>query len=191
MSEAPQSPVGAYGYLNAPGLIALDNTPRPATLHLLPLLHIPYTTNAPIPPIIETLKAPNLSVLMSTIQPLNKEKGNWTNWSHIMTWIYQIWIDKCCILNLMKVKEGDNIQEHLMKVKKQWETIKLFNKEQYHKVFNNTLFKKAIIISLPYSWDTFCANYVKCFLDKDPESIDARKCIDAQELLGTISQEYT
>ena len=104
---------------------------------------------------------------------------------------YQIWIDKCCVLNLMKAKEGDNIQEHLMKVKKQWETIKLFNKEQYHKMFNDTLFKKDIVTSLPHSWDTFCANYIKCFLDDDPESIDARKHINAQELLGTISQEYT
>ena len=264
MSEAPQSPAGAHGHLNAPGLNAPEHAPGPAAPNPLPPLQIPPAANAPLPPAIEIFKAPDLSFLTSTIQPLNKEKGNWVNWSHQMnrifqildtqayidghvslpdpaiypdaarnwrynntflimiinnhiieseqihtndcktahaTWenlrkyhelsSYQIWIDKCRVLELMKAKEGDNIPEHLMKVKKQWETIKLFGKERYHKMFNDTLFKKAIVTSLLRSWDSFCASYIKCFLDNDPESIDARQCIDAQELLGTISQEYT
>ena len=264
MSEAPQSPAGAHGHLNAPGLNAPDHAPGPAAPNLLPPLQIPPAANALLPPAIEIFKAPDLSFLTSTIQPLNKEKGNWVNWccqmnrifqildaqayidghvdlpdpaiypdavrnwrynntflimiinNHIVeaehihtndcetahaTWenlrkyhelsLYQIWIDKCRVLELMKAKEGDNIPEHLMKVKKQWETIKLFGKERYQKMFNDTMFKKAIVTSLPRSWDSFCASYVKCFLDDNPESIDARQRIDAQELLGTISQEYT
>ena len=55
--------------------------------------------------------------------------GTWENlrkYHELST--YQIWIDKCRVLKLIKAKEGDNIPDHLMKVKKQWETIKLFGK---------------------------------------------------------------
>ena len=91
----------------------------------------------------------------------------------------------------MKAKEGDNLLDYLIKVMKQFETVCLFKSDKYHKMFNNIMLKRAIITALPCSWDTFATNYVKNFLDEEDLDVDSKKCVDSQELLGIISQEYS
>ena len=263
MSEAPNLPAGAQGQGNDPGPAVPHNAHAPATLNALAPLNIPPTVNAP-PQAITIIKGPDLAPLTSTIQPLDREKGNWLMWSkqmgrifsilntrtyveghvkmpdedeypestanwrynntflvmlinnHIVeselihttdcetmhgTWEslrkyhhlsnYQVWIDKSCVLDVMKAKESDNIPDFLIKVKKQFETFRLYKSDKYHKMFNDIILKKAIITTLPHSWDTFAANYMKSFLDEEDEDVDPKKQVDSQELLGIISQEYS
>ena len=118
--------------------------------------------------------------------------GTWESlrkYHHLST--YQVWIDKSRILEVTKAKESDNIPDFLIKVKKQFETVRLYKTDKYHKMFNDIMLKKAIVTALPRSWDTFAANYVKNFLDKEDGDVDAKKRVDSQELLGIISQEYS
>jgi len=85
---------------------------------------------------------------------------------------YQIFTDKLRVFQEIKAKNGDNIPDHLMKLKKQWEEVQYF------------------LVSLPRSWDNFTSNYVKSFVDDDDTDVDAKKRIDSNELIGTITQEY-
>jgi hypothetical protein len=264
MSEAPQSPASVHAQANAPRPAALDNNPGPVVPYPLLGLQIPHAANVLHPLVIEMLKVPDLSIVSSAIQPLDREKRNWTTWSRAMTRIfqlldaqeyisstlplpnpaihpnaahnwhynntylimlisnhivesehihtnncntahqtwnnlrkyhqlstYQIFIDKCRVLESIKANNGNNISDHLIKLKKQWKTIKLFDKELYQQMVNNTLFKKQIVTSMPCSWDSFNANYVKCFLDDDAMDIDEKKRVNSQELIGIICQEYS
>ena len=88
---------------------------------------------------------------------------------------YQVWVDKSCILDIMKAKEGDNLSDFLIKVKKQFKTFCLYKSDKYHKMFNDIMLKKAIITALPCSWDTFAANYMKSFLDEEDKDVDPKK----------------
>jgi len=80
--------------------------------------------------------------------------------------------------------------DHLMKLKKQWEEVQYFCKELNRKSFDDSFLKQQIVVSLPCSWDNFTSNYVKSFVDDDDADVDAKKHIDSNELIGTITQEY-
>jgi len=103
---------------------------------------------------------------------------------------YQIFTDKLRVFQEIKAKNRDNIPDHLMKLKKQWEEVQYFHKELNRKSFDDSFLKQQIVVSLPRSWDNFTSNYVKSFVDDDDADVDAKKCIDSNELIGTITQEY-
>ncbi len=103
---------------------------------------------------------------------------------------YQIFTDKLRVFQEIKAKNGDNIPDHLMKLKKQWEEVQYFRKELNRKAFDDSFLKQQIVVSLPRSWDSYTSNYVKSFVDDDDADVDAKKRIDSNELIGTITQEY-
>src|SRR5712691_4155566 len=103
---------------------------------------------------------------------------------------FQIFTDKVRIFQNIRTKDGDNIKEHLIKLKTQWEHVQHFSDEQNRRQFNDSFFKVQIVVSLPRSWDSFTSNYVKPYVDTDPAQLDPQKWIDSQELIGIISQEY-
>ena len=103
---------------------------------------------------------------------------------------FQIFTDKVHILQNIWAKDGNNIKDHLIKLKTQWEQVQHFSKEQNRCQFHDSFFKQQIVISLPCSWDSFTSNYVKPYVDTDPAQLNPQKQIDSQELIGIISQEY-
>src|SRR5260221_265821 len=82
--------------------------------------------------------------------------------------------------------EGENISNHLTKLKYYWDQLILFGNQNYH--ISDSLFKRIIASSLPSSWDLFTYPYVSSPLDEI--DIDPRKHIDSQQLIGVIKQEY-
>ena len=103
---------------------------------------------------------------------------------------FQIFTDKVRILQNIRARDGDNIKDHLIKLKTQWEHVQHFSDEQNRRQFNDAFFKEQIVVSLPRSWDSFTSNYVKPYVDTDPTQLDPQKRIDSQELIGILSQEY-
>src|SRR5260221_3528080 len=89
-----------------------------------------------------------------------------------------------------KVHVLQNIKEHLIQLKKQWEQVQQFRNENNRRRYDDAFLKHQIIVSLPLSWDTFSSVYVQPHVDNDPAQLDPQKCVNNQELIGIISQEY-
>jgi len=82
-------------------------------------------------------------------------------------------------------KDGDNIVEHIAKLKGWCEWINLMGDHRFQ--ISNFSFKLILLHSLPKSWDPFTDAYVgsATFLDANP-----RKAIMSQQFIGIIKEEY-
>jgi len=82
--------------------------------------------------------------------------------------------------------EGENISDHLGKLKQYWEQISLFGDDYFE--ITDILFKVIIISSLPPSWDTFTESYVG--LGGRAGVNDPKPHMTSQQLIGVIKKEY-
>jgi len=91
-----------------------------------------------------------------------------------------------CTLMNTTVAEGDNIIEHISKLKQGWDQLSLFGNMNYR--VSKFLFKHIIASSLLESWDQYTDQFVTGqldFIDTDP-----KKNIDNQQFIGILKQEY-
>jgi len=82
--------------------------------------------------------------------------------------------------------EGNNITDHISKLKQCWDQLSLFGDKNYR--VSEFLFKRIIASSLPESWDQYTDQFVAGqldFVDTDP-----KKNIDTQQFIGYLKQEY-
>jgi len=93
-------------------------------------------------------------------------------------------------LSNMQARDGDNIPEHLLKLKNQWEKIRQFKDEENHVIYNDVYFKQQIARSLPCSWDNFTTPYIKAYASEKEAYLSPMKRIDSQQFIGFINQEY-
>ena len=84
-------------------------------------------------------------------------------------------------------EEGDNISDHLNKLKRYWEQINLMADDDFR--VSDNQFKVLISSSLPPTWDTFTEGYVGCHRDV-PET-DQKKLMSSQQFIGIIKEEAT
>ena len=93
-----------------------------------------------------------------------------------------------CTQNLYHTvaREGDNIPEHLTKLKQYWERINLMGDNDFK--ISDIQFKVIISASLPPSWDTFVESYVG--RRRGMKEIDPKKLMGSQEFIGVIKEEY-
>ena len=82
-------------------------------------------------------------------------------------------------------KEGDNISEHLNKLRRYWERINLMADNDF-KISDNQ-FKVLISSSLPTSWDIFTEGYVGH--RRDVPETDPKKLMSSQQFIGIIKEE--
>jgi hypothetical protein len=78
--------------------------------------------------------------------------------------------------------DGDDIVEHLTKLKLYWDRINLGD---FGLKISEVDFKVIIANSLPPSWDDFIEPYIQRFIHDDP-----KKGIRSQELIGILRAEY-
>ena len=83
-------------------------------------------------------------------------------------------------------EEGNNISEHLNKLKRYWECINLMADDNF-KISNNQ-FKVLISSSLPAAWDSFTEGYVGH--RRDVPETDPKKLMSSQQFIGIIKEEY-
>ena len=91
-----------------------------------------------------------------------------------------------CTLMNTTAAEGDNIIEHISKLKQCWDQLSLFGDTNYR--ISKFLFKCIIASSLPESWDQYTDQFIAGqldFVDMDP-----KKNIDNQQFIGILKQEY-
>lgn len=108
---------------------------------------------------------------------------------HHLTGI-QIQTNRLRFLQNIRAKEGDDIPQHLVKLKNQWELVSYFGNEDNRRMYDDDFVKLQIAISLPRSWDSFTGPYVEGHVDDDPLQADSMKKIDSQQLIGIINQKY-
>ena len=83
-------------------------------------------------------------------------------------------------------EEGDDLVEHLNKLKESWEKLNILNNRNFR--ITDTQFKSLIASSLPQSWDFFTDPYVQ---DRgDTASKDPKTMIPSQEFIGIIKEEF-
>src|SRR5271163_2644412 len=82
-------------------------------------------------------------------------------------------------------EDGDNIADHLNKLKQYWERINLMADEDF-KISDNQ-FKVLISSSLPPTWDTFTEAYVGG--RRDIPETDPKKLMSSQQFIGVIKEE--
>jgi hypothetical protein len=83
-------------------------------------------------------------------------------------------------------KDGDDIPEHLSKLKKLWERINNIDDDDYR--ITDSRFKTMIASSLPPSWDTFTDPYIS--KRSDPEENLSKRRIRSQDFIGVLIEEY-
>jgi len=91
-----------------------------------------------------------------------------------------------CTLMNTTAAEGDNIMEHISKLKQCWDQLSLFGDKNYR--VSKFLFKCIIASSLPESWDQYTDQFVAGQLDF--VNTDPKKNIDTQQFIGYLKQEY-
>ena len=82
-------------------------------------------------------------------------------------------------------EDGDNIADHLNKLKRYWERINLMADEDF-KISDNQ-FKVLISSSLPSAWDIFTEGYVG--RRRDIPETDPKKLMSSQQFIGVIKEE--
>jgi hypothetical protein len=82
--------------------------------------------------------------------------------------------------------KNTNIPDHLASLQKEWEQLMLFHK--HNQLISDAFFKQTVTQSLPCSWRTFTTQYVPAYVDKPDQ--DPKKCINSQEFIGLIKQEW-
>jgi hypothetical protein len=93
---------------------------------------------------------------------------------------------KLRILYKIRAEDGDDIVQHLVKLKRQWDQIAFYDRCE----FNDELFKLHVAVSLPPSWDNFTRPYLKRHVDDDTTTADPKKGVDSRQLIGLVIQEY-
>ena len=83
-------------------------------------------------------------------------------------------------------EEGDDLIEHLNKLKEAWEKLSILNNRNF--IITDTQFKSIIASLLPLSWDIFTDPYTQDH--GDTASKDARTMISSQEFIGIIKEEF-
>jgi len=66
--------------------------------------------------------------------------------------------------------------------------VSMIKKKQISDVTTTVAFLKPL--DMKRSWDSFTSNYVKSFVNDEDAKVDAKKRIDSNELIETITQEY-
>ena len=84
-------------------------------------------------------------------------------------------------------EDGDNIAEHLNKLKRYWERINLMADDNFR--ISDNQFKVLISSSLPANWDTFTEGYVG--RRRDVPETDPKKLMSSQQFIGVIKEEAT
>ena len=84
-----------------------------------------------------------------------------------------------------RAAEDDNIVEHLINLKKQWERLNVLDDEDFR--ITDIQFKTIIASSLPQSWDAFTEPYVG--RRKGTVETDPKKLTSSQEFIGIIKEE--
>jgi len=83
-------------------------------------------------------------------------------------------------------EEGDDISDHLNKLKQYWEKLNLLGDNDFK--ISDLFFKIIISSSLPPSWDAFTKAYVggqAAIIDTDP-----KQHLGSQQLIGILKEEY-
>ena len=87
--------------------------------------------------------------------------------------------------------DGDNISEHLTRLKEYWERLNMIRNEHFQ--LSDVAFKNIIASSLPQSWDAFTEPYVGGYSSQDTtlSSIANRRSeVKSQEFIGILKEEY-
>src|ERR1700735_707137 len=87
-----------------------------------------------------------------------------------------------------RAEEGQDINEHLNKLKETWEKLNILNNPNF--AISDIQFKTIIASSLPESWDVFTTPYVGGHVDETPGVTDTRQKVNTQEFIGIIKEEY-
>ena len=95
-----------------------------------------------------------------------------------------MYTDKLQMIFQIRATEGSNIPEHLMRLKKHWDQLNMYNDQ----LVGDILFKRIIVQLLPHSWNAFTNPYIHRRIDKADK--DPAKRITSQQLIGLIIQEY-
>ena len=82
--------------------------------------------------------------------------------------------------------DGDDITEHLTKLKLQWERLNILDDEDFR--ITDIQFKTIISSSLPSSWDTFTEPYVGRRIGTI--ETDPKKLTSSQQFIGILKEEY-
>ena len=82
-------------------------------------------------------------------------------------------------------KEGNDISDHLNKLKRYWEQINLTADNDFKVLYNQ--FKVLISSSLLSSWDIFTEAYVGG--RRDVPETDLKKLMSSQQFIGIIKEE--
>jgi hypothetical protein len=90
------------------------------------------------------------------------------------------------ILFKTRAEEGDNIEEHLTKLKGAWEYLGSLDAEDF--TVTDVQFKAIVSSSLPSSWDPITDPYVG--RRKGETVTDPKKKASSQEMMGAIKEEY-
>ena len=85
----------------------------------------------------------------------------------------------------MRAAEGDDIPEHLTKIKKLWEHLNMIRSRNFHIPDNQ--FKAVITSSLPMTWD----NFMEPYIGGDPDiPKTAKERMGSQQFIGVLMEEY-
>ena len=90
-----------------------------------------------------------------------------------------------CNLYCTSTQDGDNIANHLNKLKQYLECINLMADNDF-KISNNQ-FKVLISSSFPSAWDTFTEAYVS--QQRDISETDPKKLMSSQQFISVIKEE--
>ena len=82
--------------------------------------------------------------------------------------------------------DNDNINDHLVKLKRYWERINQIADDDFK--FSNSMFKVIISSSLPPTWDAFMEPYVGGQIGTTDDN--RKRNITSQRLIGLIKEEY-
>lgn len=109
------------------------------------------------------------------LEAVHESRGHQTIISYIRNLIHTI------------ANEDDNINDHLVKLKRYWERINQIADDDLYK-FSDSMFKVIISSSLPPTWDTFMEPYVGGQIGTTDN--DQKRRISSQKLIGLIKEEY-
>ena len=90
--------------------------------------------------------------------------------------------------NLLRTcaNEGDDITEHLNKLKKLWERLNTMDDDDFR--ISDNQFKTILASSLPPSWDIYTDPYIS--KRKDPDENGSKRKIKSQDFIGILIEEY-
>jgi gag-polypeptide of LTR copia-type len=85
-----------------------------------------------------------------------------------------------------RAKEGDDISQHVAKMKVDWEHICQIGTQRT--IIDDASFKEILALSLPHSWDDFTQPYIHG--EEGVDNPKSKGLISSQRFIGLIKQEY-